>query len=186
MIRWCRTNLAPHDRGFTFLHHDVANRGLNPGRFKAAVRPMPADDRSVSLLIAHSVFTHTIQAHAEYYLSEAARVLRPDGEMVATFFLFDKRFFPMMQDFQNALYINTDDPSNAVVFDREWLETTLRQLGLGIVRAQPPVVRGFQWGLHIRPLSAGEPTIVLPEDRAPFGHVPPPVIVARDPWKIGR
>ena len=27
----------------------------------------------------------------------------------------------MMQDFQNALYINDVDPSNAVIFDREWL-----------------------------------------------------------------
>jgi SAM-dependent methyltransferase len=184
MIRWCNANLAPLAPGFTFRHHDVANLGLNPGWRKQPLRPMPAEAGSISLLIAHSVFTHIIQPHAEYYLREAARVLRPDGEIVASFFLFEKRFFPMMQDFQNALYINTDDPTNAVSFDREWLQASLRALGLGVVRAQPPWVRGFQWALHIRRLSAGDPIVALPEDRAPFGRVPPP-IPTTDAWKVG-
>ena len=35
----------------------------------------------------------------------------------------------MMQDFQNALYINDVDPTNAVIFDREWLrrEASIRR-----------------------------------------------------------
>lgn len=185
MIRWCRENLAPMAPGFTFLHHDVANRGFNPGWRKRSVLPMPVDDGRISLLLAHSVFTHIIQSDAEFYLREAARVLRPDGEMVASFFLFEKRYFPMMQDFQNALYINSNDPTNAVIFDRQWLETALRRLGLGVVRVQAPWVRGYQWALHIRRVSAGEPIVPLPEDRAPFGHVPPPVVL-KDPSKIGR
>jgi hypothetical protein len=129
------------------------------------------------------VFTHVVQSHAEYYLREAARVLRPEGEIVASFFLFEKRFFQMMQDFQNALYINIGDPTNAVIFDREWLQASLRELGLGVVRVQPPWVRGFQWGLHIRRLSAGDPIVALPEDGAPFGRVPPPIPVTKA-WKI--
>jgi SAM-dependent methyltransferase len=185
MIRWCTSNLTPVAAGFTFHHHDVANQLFNPGGRKPALLPLPVEAGSVSLLIAHSVFTHTVQPHAEYYLSEAARVLRADGEIFATFFLFEKRFFPMMQDFQNALYINADDPWNAVVFDREWLEAILRELGLGVVRAEPPSVRGFQWSLHIRRLSAGEPIVPLPEDHAPFGRVPPPVVPA-NLSKIGR
>ena len=183
MIRWCRTNLTPHAPGFSFLHHDVGNASFNPGRHKPLLRPMPVESGSVTLLIALSVFTHTIQPHAEYYLREAARVLRPDGEIAASFFIFEKRFFPMMQDFQNALYINIDDPWNAVIFDREWLEASLRDLGLGVVRVQPPTVRGFQWVLHIRRISTGDPIVALPEDRAPFGRVPPPIVV-RDPAKI--
>lgn len=169
MIRWCGENLAPHAPGFSFVHHDVENQSYNPGAGKEPLKPMPAGDGTVSLLIALSVFTHTIQSHAEFYLREAARVLRPDGEMTASFFIFDKRCFPMMQDFQNALYINIADPWNAVIFDREWLLATLQSAGLGIVRAKPPRVRGFQWMLHIRKLTCGEPTVSLPEDNAPFG-----------------
>jgi SAM-dependent methyltransferase len=184
MIRWCETNLAPVAPGFTFVHHDVANPFFNPGGRKPALLPMPAKRGSISLLIAYSVFTHTVQPHAEYYLREAARVLRPDGEIAASFFLFEKRFFPMMQEFQNALYINADEPWNAVVFDREWLQATLASLGLGVVRAEPPTVRGFQWMLYIRRIATGDPIVALPEDRAPFGQVRASVVKG-SLWKIG-
>jgi SAM-dependent methyltransferase len=120
MVRWCREKLAPRAPGFEFLHHDVENPSFNPGPGKPLVLPMPAEDGSFSLVIAYSVFTHTTQAHAEYYLREVTRVMRPDGMLAASFFLFEKRYFPMMQDFQNALYINVEDPWNAVIFDREW------------------------------------------------------------------
>jgi hypothetical protein len=74
-------------------------------------------------------------------------------------------------------------PWNAVIFDRVWLERRLRALGLGVVRAEPPP-RGLPIVLHIRRLSAGEPIIPLPEDRAPFGQVAPPIPI-RDPSTIG-
>jgi SAM-dependent methyltransferase len=148
---------------------------FNPGAGKPAVLPMPVEDGAVSLVIALSVFTHTIQSHAEYYLREVARVLRPGGVFAGSFFLFDKKYFPMMQDFQNALYINLEDPWNAVIFDRGWLEENLRNLGLGIVRAEPPGVRGFQWLLHIRSITSGQPIISLPDEEGPFGRIPPPI-----------
>jgi len=184
MIRWCQQNLAPRASGFEFRHHDVENAYFNPGEGKPPLLPMPAEDGAFSLVIALSVFTHTTQAHAEYYLKEVVRVLQPGGMLAASFFLFEKRYFPMMQDFQNALYINIEDPWNAVIFDREWLQTSLRNLGLGVVRAIPPGVRGFQWLLHIRRLSAGGPVIQIPEDHAPFGRMPPPIPVM-DPRNVG-
>jgi hypothetical protein len=78
----------------------------------------------------------------------------------------------MMQDFQNALYINTDDPTNAVIFDREWLLGELAARGLAVHRAEAPNLRGFQWTFEIVP---GGSSIALEPDRAPFGRRPPPV-----------
>ena len=75
----------------------------------------------------------------------------------------------MMQDFQNALYINEVDPSNAVIFDRDWLLRTARDAGLVLTWAKPPDMRGFQWVLVMRPIAAGQPEIQLPEDIAPPG-----------------
>ncbi len=184
MVDWCQKNLSSRAPNFTFHHHDVACAYFNPGPAKPDLLPMPAEDGQFSLVVASSVFTHTIQSHADFYLQEAARVLRADGELVATFFLFDKLYFPMMQDFQNALYINLDDPWNAVIFDRGWLEAGLRRLGLGIVSAEPPAVRGFQWLLRIRHIAGGDPIIALPDDEGPFGRVPPPNPIAH-PSTIG-
>jgi len=176
MIEWCQDNLTPKNKNFQFHHHDVENAYFNPGAGKPPLRPMPVDADAFTLIIALSVFTHTIEAHAAYYLKEVARVMsKRDGELAASFFLFDKQYFPMMQDFQNALYINIDDPWNAVIFDRGWLEQTLNDVGLKIVRFQAPTVRGFQWLLHIRPLDCDEPAVLLPEDEGPFGRLPAPV-----------
>src|SRR5205807_2068395 len=114
MVKWANENLAPHLPTFSFVHHDVFNAGFNPDPELPRAAPFPVGEDAITLLIAVSVFTHLVEAQAEYYLDEVARVLRRDGIVIATWFLFDKAGFPMMQDFQNALYINESDPTNAV------------------------------------------------------------------------
>lgn len=172
MIAWASKNLAPRLPGFTFIHQDVFNAGFNPNPTAPHTAAFPVKDKSVSLLLALSVFTHLLQAQVEPYLDEVRRVLRPDGVMVATFFLFDKAYFPMMQDFQNALYINDTDPTNAVIFDRSWLLAALDVRELRIREVRPPTTRGYHWELEIEP---GRGSVEFPEDVADFGRQPPPV-----------
>jgi SAM-dependent methyltransferase len=167
MIAWCQENLAPHAPGFGFRHHDVLYEAWNPGEGKPATAPFPTEDGSCTLIIAHSVFTHLIQVHAEYYLGEVARILAGNGVFEATWFLFDKREMPMMQDFQNALYINEVDPTNAVIFDRAWLVETARRNGMGIASATPPKARGFHWRVRMGLGETGFEAGDFPEDAAP-------------------
>lgn len=149
MIEWCRLNITPRAPEFAFQHHDVYQEFMNPdGVFEQL--PLPAPDDAVSLFLAWSVFTHLLQPDAEYYLRELSRVLRPDGLAVTTWFLFDKSEFPMMQEFQNALYISDFDPTNAVIFDRTWLMAALDAAGLAVVSMTPPYVRGHQWAIQLR------------------------------------
>ena len=184
MVEWCRQNLSPHDGSFKFLHHDIFNAGFNPGPGKPAFLDLPADTQSFKPMLAWSVFTHTTQSQTEHYLREASRILSLDGILVSTWFLFEKRYFPMMQDFQNAIYINEYDVTNAVIFDREWLELVLSGLDLCVVHAVPPFVRGFQWQLHLAHTASGRPPVSLPMDNAPFGRVPPPV-TTKDVSQLG-
>lgn len=142
MVEWCQANLSAHDANFSFQHHNVFNAGLNPDGIGSVAR-LPADDSSVGLFIAWSVFTHVTQESASFYLKELARVLRPDGVAKTTWFLFDKQDFPMMQDFQNALYINDTDPTNAVIFDKVWLLDELSANGLYLRDARKPGAKGF-------------------------------------------
>jgi hypothetical protein len=129
----------------------------------------------ISLFNAISVFTHCGEDQTVHYLREAARVLSPHGYLHASWFLFDKAGFPMMQPFQNALFINAEDPSNAVIFDRAWLRHTAHEVGLTITWAQPPEIRGFHWHIVMRPHAAGASAIELPPDEAPVGSHPPPL-----------
>lgn len=172
-IAWCRANLAPARPGLRFDHLDIFNRGLNPAGSRQPL-PFPAADGGASLVIAHSVFTHILQPEVAHYMSECARVMRrPGGLFRSTWFLFDKALFPMLQDFQNALYINLDDPTNAVVYDLGFVRGLFDSVGLTIVQAIPPEVRGFQWILYAVPAGEG-PAAAFPDDDAPLGRMAPP------------
>jgi SAM-dependent methyltransferase len=175
MISWCQENLASIAPEFEFIHHDVFNRGLNPGQNKPLTHSFPVKDHEFTLVLAWSVFTHLLESQVEFYLREAARILHPSGILLTTWFLFDKKYFPMMQDFQNALFINDIDPTNATIYDFNWLRNTIKQAGLKIVYIVPPEIRGYQWLLHIVPLSNLLPEVDFPDDIAPFGIARPPV-----------
>jgi SAM-dependent methyltransferase len=168
MVEWCRQNLEPRAPGFRFVHHDIQQPEFNP-RGTSRVLPLPAADSSVSLMVAISVFTHTFEDQAVHYLREAARLLRPDGVLLSTWFVFEKLDFPMMQEEQNTLFINERSPWNAVIFDRSWLTRTLEETGLTITRINPPEVRGFQWHLFIEPSRPGLSPLEFPADEAPQG-----------------
>jgi SAM-dependent methyltransferase len=184
MIEWCKANLAPRAPGFEFHHHDVHNVGFNPGPDKPATARLAVEDDQFTLVNAWSVFTHLTQSQTEHYLLEVARILAPEGVVNSTWFLFDKDAFPMMQTFQNALYINDTDPSNAVIYDRDWLRATAREAGLAIVHAVAPEIRGFAWRIVMTPARRGISEVELPQDTAPFGHEAPPVLNT-DTSKIG-
>jgi SAM-dependent methyltransferase len=167
LIDWASENLTPAAPGFEFRHHDVYYPTWNEGD-KPEVAPFPAQDDSHSLAIAWSVFTHLTQVNAEYYLGEVARILRPDGAFLGTWFIFDKIYFPMMQEFQNALYINDVSPTNAVIFDRNWLVETAASKGLVVVEAEQPMIRGYQWLIKMVSAATGAQSIKLPPDEAPL------------------
>jgi SAM-dependent methyltransferase len=174
MIEWCQSHLAPQAPGFDFQHHDVFHQLLNPQGTPGHL-PFPATDREVTLFIAYSVFTHLLEPDAEFYLQELARILNPGGVAVTTWFLFDKGDFPMMQEFQNALFINALDPTNAVIFDRGWLSAQIARAGLVMSRIKPPSIRGFQWTIHIEQQQEGRVPAAFPDDLAPRGLARPPI-----------
>ncbi len=168
MIAWCQENLTPVAPTFTFVHHDVFHESYNPGSNKPRSRSLPASNESATLLIAHSVFTHILQDDVEHYLREFARIMRPDGVARATFFLFDKRVFPMMEPHRNALYTDPFILADAVILDRDWLRRACERAGLAIVGAMPPEFRGHQWVLTLKRADVGAHPVELPVDTAPL------------------
>lgn len=176
MVEWCRDNLTPVDPNFQFVHHDVFNPGLAPDNARRLTAPFGVEDSAFGLVLAVSVFTHLYEQQAIYYLREIARIMRPDGLFVSTWFFFDKREFPMMQRFQNTLFINENEPSNAVIYDRGWMREALDECGLCVVRTDPPDIRGFHWWLTMRHKRPGDEAFELPSDEAPYGSMPPPLL----------
>jgi SAM-dependent methyltransferase len=170
LIGWCRENLEPAAPGFEFRHHDVLDRLVNTGAEKPDVSPFPVDDESVTLFESLSIFTHIVERQLAFYLREAARVLRADGEMNASFLLFEKEDFPVLGDERNALYIDELYPPAGVYYDRTWLQRTLSEAGLAIVRiAQLPETRGYQWRFILARTNPGIKAVEIPRDEQDRG-----------------
>lgn len=178
LIEWCRANLEPHAPGFSFLHHDVFDPLVNADRDKPAVLPFPVADASITFFESLSIFTHLLEREIGFYLGEAARVLREDGVMNASFLLFDKSDFPVLGEARNALYIDDAYPRAAVYYDRGWLQRKLADVGLAVTRiSQPPEVRGYQWRLRIERSRPGCEPLEIPADSSAPG-IPPRVAAA--------
>lgn len=147
MIDWRIENLSPIDSSFLFLHHDVYSPGYAPGNAYRLAQPFPVGDGEFSLLIALSVFTHLVRQQTEYYLDEVARILRPDGVALTTWFFFDNDSFPLLPEGPYCLFVSETDFSGAVIYDRRWFLDTARRRGLGVRQTSPPRVPGHQWGV---------------------------------------
>src|SRR5262249_40184827 len=75
---------------FQFVHADVFNAQYNAGgRVSAADYVFPFDAQAFDVVYAASLFTHLMPEEAGRYFGETARVLRPGGRCLFSFFLID-------------------------------------------------------------------------------------------------
>jgi SAM-dependent methyltransferase len=89
-VDWCRREIGSRRPEFSFVHADVDEPHLNPGgTLPIADWRFPAGDGSIDRALALSVFTHLDGPTTRHYLRELARVLKPDGRALLTFFLVD-------------------------------------------------------------------------------------------------
>jgi SAM-dependent methyltransferase len=169
-ILWCSNYLTSYSSQFQFQHLNALNIGLNP----TGVPQAPFDiAQTFTLVNSHSVFTHILERDLSFYFDECVSRLEDGGVLRATWFLFNKEIYPMMQDFQNCLYINADDLSNATIYDFELVKAMYRQAGLQIYKIYRPYIRGHQWLIYAR--KADGPSVDFPEDDGPLGLTRPPV-----------
>lgn len=173
MIEWAKRNLETRVGGFEFFHHDVTDVRFNPSG-SVPFAPFPVGDQSFTLVHALSVFTHLTEYQAGFYLGEVARTLSAEGWFLGSWFLFDKQYFPMMPAFANALYVDYVHPGAAVLYAREWVESTAAANGLVITQIIPPQIRGHQWLLVMRPKGVEAALATWPPDDGPIGKAVPP------------
>jgi SAM-dependent methyltransferase len=90
-VGWCRRAITSRYPNFRFQVADIHNALYNPGGSQAAVEyRFPFPDAQFDLALSLSVFTHMTPSETAHYLREAARVLRPGGRLLATFFLLNE------------------------------------------------------------------------------------------------
>lgn len=96
-VEWCRQAISARRPNFRFRRVDVHNRLYNPGgRISPLEFVFPYDDASFDLVTAGSVFTHMLPPEVERYLGQIARVLKPGGRCLITWFLSNEESDRMM------------------------------------------------------------------------------------------
>lgn len=78
----------------TFIHAPLYNAHYNPTGEPLESYFWPVDKSSIDLAVAFSLFTHLNQPDSKRYFEELARVLKPGGLALLTFFYLDERYDP--------------------------------------------------------------------------------------------
>lgn len=90
-VDWCEKHIGSEQPNFRFVHADVQNASYNPGgRWQAREFVFPFAAAAFDFCLATSLFTHLLPDATQQYLRETARVLRPGGRFVSTWFLLDE------------------------------------------------------------------------------------------------
>ncbi len=138
-IAWCRAHYRSATVPFRFAHVDLYHPEYNPsGAGDAETFLFPYDDATFDLTIATSVFTHLLEASAEQYLSETARVLAPGGRLFSSWFVLDGTRPPdaerAMTIFRPttgaAMIVDVMSPERAVAYPVGWVRERMRRYGL--------------------------------------------------------
>ena len=151
-VDWCRRTINRRHPNFRFTHVDLRNEMYNrEGSIEPSSFVFPYPDADFDLVFLFSVFTHMLPADVERYLSEIARVLRPGGRSLMTFFLLNGESERAIRDgrairsfgVKGDGYRTDSDKvhERAVAYPEAWVRQRL--LAAGLMLAEP--VRYGSW-----------------------------------------
>jgi SAM-dependent methyltransferase len=141
MVRWCQKRITARRADFKFTWAPVYNRKYNPfGTTSGAEYRFPYPDDSFDFVFATSLFTHLMLPDAAHYLREIARVLRPTGKCLLTFFILRPEALAEIDagrvslDFRHPIdggrTIDPREPEAATGFELPALEAMFADAGL--------------------------------------------------------
>ena len=154
-VHWCQAQITPRFPNFRFERVDVHNPRYNPrGSVEASDFRFPYPDASFDFAFATSVLTHMLAPDVEHYLDEIARVLRPGGRALLTWFLLTEESRAALPterfSFGHAEgpgFVNDlSSPEAAVAYPYEWAVERLAAGGLRLDSSHPG-----GWCGHPRP-----------------------------------
>ncbi len=142
-INWCKANIEAYDSRFRFFHLDLlAPPFANEGEFLAEDLVFP-DVKDIDIAVLSSVFTHMHRAGIENYINNLHGVLRTGGVCLASGLLMNLAarqaitsgtpFYKFTDSIDSTCWtLDTNNPTEGVSNDEEWLMQTFRARGFEI------------------------------------------------------
>jgi SAM-dependent methyltransferase len=147
-VLWAQTNLMPCHQAFNFHITNLANRIYNPGgvlRTRTFVVPFASASRD--LVVASALFAYLSPEELDAYAREAARILKPGGRFLATFYLLDDESGPILPQlapplafrFASGPIVSTSPNGGGLVaYDTAHVRAVLERHGYIV----EPIIRG--------------------------------------------
>lgn len=110
-IAWCKENISRSHLNFAFEVADIQNSFYNPkGKCTSSEFSFPYPDASFDVVFLTSVFTHMFPPDVAHYLHEIARVLRPGGRCLTTYFLLNDESSRLIKARKGSLNFDHQGP----------------------------------------------------------------------------
>jgi SAM-dependent methyltransferase len=143
-IRWCQRRISARHPHFHFQYADLFSREYHlAGKANGAAYRFPYPDAAFDFVISTSVFTHMLPPEVKNYLGEFARVLRPGGRSLMTFFLLNPESSALLDAGRSPLnlahnhgayrLLNERIPEAAVAHDESAVRAWLRSHNLRLL-----------------------------------------------------
>jgi ubiquinone/menaquinone biosynthesis C-methylase UbiE len=150
-VEWCRKAYAEFPN-FQFEWVDLYNELYRPdGHILSTQYRFPAEDGSIDLTIATSIFTHLYEPEVAAYYREIARVLKPSGRSFSTAYLFDGdappnggpshiAFNMKDEDYPHRWHVENMPPLSAVCFSSAYFARLVEEC-----TGRMPDIRPGRW-----------------------------------------
>ena len=149
-IKWSTRVITSKHPSFRFQLADIYNKVYNPtGRYTASEYRFPYDDATFDFIFLTSVVTHLMPRDAAHYMEEIARVLKPQGKALITWFILNEESKRLIEQKRSSLdfYYRTPDfwsisqenPEQAIAFEEQYIRSLYTANGL---RIEEPVRYG--------------------------------------------
>lgn len=142
MVEWCRARITNRFPRFRFEHADVSNTFYSQSGRDAAEFVFPYGNDTFDAAFAASVFTHLLPASAARYAREIARVLKPRGKALLTFFIINEESERQLANgeplipfpYRHGSYALQDpgNPEAVIALEEKWARSLLTAGGLSI------------------------------------------------------
>ncbi|MCP4766455.1 MAG: class I SAM-dependent methyltransferase [Gammaproteobacteria bacterium] len=142
-IDWCKRQIAGKHPNFRFTLANVANAYYHrTGEQSSQHYRFPYEDNSFDLVFLKSLFTHMIGPETRAYLSEIARVLKPNAKCFITYYILNDESRRLIKngssilDFQHqadgCYTIDPKVPEYTLSFDEKVLRSFYQENNLTI------------------------------------------------------
>lgn len=90
-VQWAQKHVRPRHPNFMFHIANIANDIYNPdGRLRSKSFRFPYAGGRFDVVVAHSLFPYMKPEEFQHYLAEIARVLKPGGRLLTTFYMLNE------------------------------------------------------------------------------------------------